>query len=155
MMFKRKNEKLEMLATAPLFSGLSKRDLGVVARSVDIAEFPAGTRLIGAGDRPRQFIIVAEGLAEAWGARGCTPLPAGYWCGVTELLTDQAHESTVKSRTAVKLLIASRPAFTNLLHELPVLRQHLLHELGGGQEPAGIPAPAVASPAAASGVVQG
>ena len=58
------NAKLEALKRAPLFEGLTKKELAELARATTSSTVPAGTVLCREGSLGNEFFVVVDGSAE-------------------------------------------------------------------------------------------
>ena len=60
---KGQTEKIDLLRSVPLFDGLSKRELGALARRADEVTVRAGTELCHQGELGNEFMILVAGSA--------------------------------------------------------------------------------------------
>jgi CRP-like cAMP-binding protein len=73
------DNKVESLKRAPLFAGLSRKELAQIARLADDVEVPAGTVLCTEGDPGREFFVLMEGKVDvARKGRRVATLGAGW-----------------------------------------------------------------------------
>jgi CRP/FNR family cyclic AMP-dependent transcriptional regulator len=56
--------KVEALKRAPLFEGLSRKELTQLARSSEDLEIPAGTALCKEGEIGHEFFVIVDGEVE-------------------------------------------------------------------------------------------
>ena len=60
----RKNAKIELIKSVPLFSSCSKKELAAIAAQADELVVPEGKTLTKQGDRGREFMVIVDGSAE-------------------------------------------------------------------------------------------
>ena len=122
-----KNPKIEQLAKIPLFAHCSKRELAGLATLVDELELPEGQTLAREGERGKEFLVLAEGIADvASGGAVVNRLGPGDFFGEISLVTGEPRTATVTTRSPSRLLIFSAPAFRSLLHDAPGIRSRVL-----------------------------
>jgi CRP/FNR family transcriptional regulator, cyclic AMP receptor protein len=112
------SRKAEALRRAPLFEGLSKKDLLELARVTEDFEVPEGTVLCKEGAVGREFFVIVEGTAEV--TRGGKPLAtrgAGDFVGEIALLTSTRRTATVQATSRLRCLILMRADFQRVLDE--------------------------------------
>ena len=63
-MRRRTDSKIEHLKQVPLFTGLSKKALGEIAKIADEIDLPEGKQLIREDEPGRQFFILLDGEAD-------------------------------------------------------------------------------------------
>jgi CRP-like cAMP-binding protein len=109
----------ERLASMPLFQGLSKRELELVATISTHMEFEAGKVLAREGARGNEFIVLLDGTVEirhddhVVATRG----PDDY-IGEIALLTGRPRTATVVTATPVTAEVIARREFLGLLAEV-------------------------------------
>ncbi len=110
------NTKAEALKRAPLFEGLSKKELNELARVTEDVQVPAGTVLCKEGRLGREFYVIVEGRVEV--TRGGTPVATreeGDFVGEIALLTTTRRTATVTATTPLRCLILMRGDFRRVL----------------------------------------
>ena len=65
----RKDAKLELLRTVPLFAGCSKKELGEISMLADELSLPAGTKLIEEGRQGHEFFLLVDGTVDVQAKR--------------------------------------------------------------------------------------
>src|ERR1700756_2771632 len=122
-----RNPKVELLGGVPLFSRCSKRDLGEIAALVDEVDLPSGRTLTREGGRGREFVVLAEGIAdvEQDGERVNTLGPGDFF-GEIALVTGGPRTATVTTRSPVRALVLTSSAFRSLLRRDPRIKQRVL-----------------------------
>jgi len=122
-----RNPKVERLRKIPLFAHCSKRELAGLARLVDELELPEGQTLAREGERGKEFLVLADGIADvASGGAVVNRLGPGDFFGEISLVTGEPRTATVTTRSPSRLLIFSAPAFRSLLHDAPGIRSRVL-----------------------------
>jgi CRP/FNR family transcriptional regulator, cyclic AMP receptor protein len=122
----RTDEFVGTLATVPLFSACSKRELQTVAKAVERLTVPAGKVLVTEGSAGAEFFVVLEGQArvERHGREVAT-LGAGAFFGDLALLDPAPRNATVVAVTEMDVARIGQRAFDQLL-ELPGFSKKLL-----------------------------
>ena len=122
-----RNPKVEQLRKVPLFDHCSKRELAGLAALVDELELPEGQTLAREGERGKEFLVLADGIADvASGGAVVNRLGPGDFFGEISLVTGEPRTATVTTRSPSRLLIFSAPAFRSLLHDAPGIRSRVL-----------------------------
>jgi CRP/FNR family transcriptional regulator, cyclic AMP receptor protein len=122
-----RDEKLELLRTVPLFSGLSIRELRRIGELADEVDLPAGRVLMRQGEHGSEMLVVIDGSAriERDGAviaeRG-----AGEVLGEIALLDGGPRTATVTLTRDSRLLVLGRREFQAAMDELPDVRLRVL-----------------------------
>jgi CRP/FNR family cyclic AMP-dependent transcriptional regulator len=122
--------KVKSLRQAPLFEGLSKKELTELARRSEDMELDAGTVLCKEGEIGQEFFVIVEGEVEVkrkgrrLGTRG-----AGDFIGEIALLEDIARTATVTAKTPVRVFVLTRPTFQHLVNENPAVERKVLRTL--------------------------
>ena len=126
----RKNAKLELLQTVPLFAGCSKRELGEIATIADELTLPKGTTLIQEGRQGFEFFALIEGEVEVR-AKGRKPdrMEGGSFFGEMALLSSRPRNATVKAVTPVRVLVVHESGFRRLLRDSPQIELRVLRTL--------------------------
>jgi CRP-like cAMP-binding protein len=102
----------EVLATVPLFSMLSKRELDKLARDVHDRTFPAGTVLTEENEYGTIFTVIAKGQATVT-VRGkvARVLKEGDFFGEMGLIDRSPRSATVTADTELRCLMLTQPVF--------------------------------------------
>lgn len=126
----RKNAKVELISRVPLFSGLSRKELGEVAMIADEIDLPAGRTLMTQGEIGREFYAIVEGSVKVEkNGRKVRTLHAGDFVGEVALLTDARRNATVTAVTPLRVLVMTDTAFRSLTRRMPSIAQKLLAPL--------------------------
>jgi CRP-like cAMP-binding protein len=126
----KQDDKIEALRKAPLFEGLSKKDLAQLARVSEDMEIPAGTTLTKEGEIGHEFFVIVDGQTEVkrkgknLGNRG-----AGDFIGEIALLEEVPRTATVKAKTDLRVFVLTSKDFHHLLEESPNVERKVLRAL--------------------------
>jgi CRP/FNR family transcriptional regulator, cyclic AMP receptor protein len=122
--------KVEALKRAPLFEGLSKKELTQLARVSEDLEIPEGTVLTREGDIGHEFFVIVEGETQvkrkgrSLGNRG-----AGDFIGEIALLEQVPRTATVTAKTDLRVFVLTSKDFHHLLEESPKVERKVLRTL--------------------------
>lgn len=124
------NTKVEALKRAPLFEGLSKKELVELARATDDLSVGAGTVLCREGSLGREFFVIVEGSAEVTqGGRPIATRGAGEFVGEIALLTTTKRTATVTASTPLRCFVMTRGDFRRVLEENPGVQRKVMEAL--------------------------
>jgi CRP/FNR family cyclic AMP-dependent transcriptional regulator len=122
--------KVEALRQAPLFEGLSKKELTQLARVSEDMEIPEGTTLTKEGDIGHEFFVIVEGETQvkrkgrSLGTRG-----AGDFIGEIALLEQVPRTATVTAKTPLRVFVLTIKDFHHLLVENRGVERKVLRTL--------------------------
>ena len=122
--------KVQALKRAPLFEGLSRKELGELARVTEDLEVPAGKVLCKEGDTGREFFVIVEGETQVTtngkdlGSRG-----SGEFIGEIALLEDTSRTATVTAKTHLRLFVLTREDFRSLVRKNPSVERKVMQAL--------------------------
>jgi CRP/FNR family cyclic AMP-dependent transcriptional regulator len=124
------NTKVESLKRAPLFAGLSRKELVELARVSEDVEVPAGKALCKEGDAGHEFFVIVDGEVEVRrkGKRLATR-GGGEFFGEIALLEQTPRMATVTAKTPLRLFVLTRSAFRHLVNENPNVERKVLQAL--------------------------
>lgn len=126
----RKDAKLELLRSVPLFSGCTKRELAEIATLADEISLPAGTTLIEEGRLGHEFFTLVDGTVEVKAkGRKATKLEGGSFFGEMALVSSRPRNATVKALTPVRVLVVHESGFRRLLRDSPSIQLKVLRTL--------------------------
>jgi CRP/FNR family transcriptional regulator, cyclic AMP receptor protein len=124
------DKKVEALKRAPLFEGLSRKELVQLARLTDDVEIPVGRVICREGDRGREFFVLVEGKVDvARNGRGMAALGAGDFVGEISLLESTPRTATVTAQTPVRFFVLTPKDFQQMLDENPSVERKVLRAL--------------------------
>jgi len=131
---------LPKVEKTPLFRGLPRRDLAVLARKADAVRFDAGA-LLACETEPRpEFLVITSGVAEAsrHGHRVAI-LSAGDHFGEQTVFDAAPDVPTITALTDVEAFVLGRRDFRDVVHRVPAvgirLMSHMAEELRRIQAP--------------------
>jgi CRP-like cAMP-binding protein len=122
--------KIDALKKAPLFDGLSRKELEDLARLADDLEVQAGKVLTRQGDTGREFFVLMDGEVEVerdghlLGTRG-----AGDFIGEISILEDMPRTATVTAKTPVRLFVLTAQSFRSVVEQQPEVENKVLRTL--------------------------
>jgi len=125
-----RDEKLELLATIPLFAGFGRRQLERLGQLADEVDVPAGHVLMRQGDAGREAFVIVDGTARVEReGRVLGEWHAGAVLGEIAVLLEGKRTATVTMTTPARLLVIGHREFHALMDELPEVRASVLAEL--------------------------
>lgn len=127
----RKDAKIELIRTVPLFSHCTKKDLVEVATLADLIDVPAGQELVKEGDsQAREFMIIVNGSADVRrGGRKVATVGSGDFFGEIALISGGPRTATITTTAPTALLVVTAGPFRALLNRLPTLQASVLKAL--------------------------
>jgi CRP/FNR family transcriptional regulator, cyclic AMP receptor protein len=124
------DKKVESLKRAPLFEGLSRKELVQLARMSDDLEVPADTVLCEEGDRGREFFVLVDGEVEvAKKGRRVATLRGGDFVGEISLLEESPRTATVTAKTPLRFFVLTPRDFRRVVDEYPSVERKVLRAL--------------------------
>jgi CRP/FNR family transcriptional regulator, cyclic AMP receptor protein len=126
----RRNAKVDLLRTVPLFAECSQKELGRIATIADEIALPEGTKLIEEGKRGREFFVLIDGTVDVLrGDRKVAEMGGGSFFGEIALLTDAPRTATVTATSPARVLVITGQAFQRVLSETTTIRPKVLAAL--------------------------
>jgi CRP/FNR family transcriptional regulator, cyclic AMP receptor protein len=124
------DKKVESLKRAPLFEGLSRKELVELARLTDDLEVPAGTVLCKEGTTGREFFVLVEGKVDVKRkGRRVAGLGPGDFVGEISLLEQTPRTATVTAKTPVRFFVLTPRDFRRVIDEFPSVERKVLRAL--------------------------
>jgi CRP-like cAMP-binding protein len=122
--------KVGALQRAPLFEGLSKKELAQLARVTEDLEVPAGKVLCKEGDIGHEFFVIVDGKVEITrkGKRVATR-GGDDFVGEIALLEQTRRTATVTAKTPLRLFVLTSSSFKQLIDENPSVERKVLRTL--------------------------
>ncbi len=118
--FRNKNQKAEALGKIGIFGGLTKTDLGILAKHADEIEVKAGELLANEGHVGRQMFYIAKGeVSVRRKGRKLATLGRGDVVGELSLIDGQPAVADVRAETDLVALVMSAQDFTAVMNESP------------------------------------
>lgn len=120
------------MAEVPLFSHLSRLELGTITRHAEIRDVDSGTVLVNQGSPGDAFYVILDGTAEVIreGEHVADAGP-GTWFGELALLDGEPRSATVVAKGPVTVAVLDRNLFRMVLREFPDLTEQLLAAMAG------------------------
>jgi CRP-like cAMP-binding protein len=121
-----------LLASVPLFAGLSRRHLRQLAKLSEEARFPAGRVVAQFGSRATAFYVIVAGTAKVsigYSTRAFARLGPGDFFGELALLDGGPRSASVTAETSLDTIRIARPEFRKMLKREPEIAIKLLEEL--------------------------
>ena len=126
----RRDAKVDLLRSVPLFAGCSQKELGQISALADELYQPDGTVLIEQGTRGREFFVLVEGTVDARrNGRKLRTMEAGDFFGEIALVTETPRSATVVATSSVRLLVITGQSFRRLLNDTPSIQGKVLTAL--------------------------
>jgi CRP-like cAMP-binding protein len=109
--------KIEALKRAPLFEGLSKNELALLARMTDNLEVPAGKVLCREGETGQEFFVILEGEVEITrSGKRVASGGGGDFFGEISIVERMPRTATVTAKTPLRMFVLSGQGFRSVLH---------------------------------------
>src|SRR3712207_587709 len=122
-----KTSYLDHLASVPLFSACSKKDLQRIARASDEIDVQAGRVLVDQGRAGHEFFLIIDGTATVKrNDRKVTTLGPGQYFGELSLLDRGPRSATVVAETDMRVLVLGQREFAGVLDDVPEMAHKLL-----------------------------
>ena len=121
---------LDVLASVPLFSACSKKELQHLARASDQLDLPAGRVLCEQDSIGREAFIILDGEAEVRrNNRKVATLKRGDAVGELALLDRGPRTATVTAATDMSVLVLGVREFAGIIDEVPTIAHKLMKAL--------------------------
>ncbi|MCU1458813.1 MAG: cyclic nucleotide-binding protein [Actinomycetia bacterium] len=126
----RQDAFLDHLATVPLFSALSKKDLQLIARRAEDISVPAGKEIVRQGETGHEFFAVVDGTATVTrDGKEVAKIGAGGSFGELALLSKAPRNATVTADTPMELFVLGNREFAGIIDDVPGFARKLLAAL--------------------------
>ena len=125
-----RDEYLQHLASVPLFSKCTKKQLQQIGRVATALDLPAGRVLTRQGEVGVEMFILLDGTASVTrdGQRVAT-VSAGDVVGELAVISGCPRNATVVAETELQILDINHAGLDQLLDDIPGLAKHLLYEV--------------------------
>lgn len=122
--------KVRALKSAPLFEGLSRKELAQLARVSEDLEVEPGTVLCKQGEIGHEFFVIVEGKVKVTrNGRRVALRGGGEFVGEIALLEEIPRTATVTAETPLRLFVLTRRDFRYLLDENPSVERKVMRAL--------------------------
>jgi CRP/FNR family transcriptional regulator, cyclic AMP receptor protein len=119
-LLRRRDDKIKVLADVSLFAGLSKKELGEIARLVTEVEYLPQDHLTHEGEMGREALVILAGKGSVRrGGRKIAEVSTGDVVGEMSLVTYRPRNATVRADTPITALVMSTREFSTLMDEHP------------------------------------
>ncbi len=126
----RKNAKVDLIKSVPLFSHCNRKQLAALAGEADELDINEGAALTHEGDRGREFIILVEGTADVKrNGRLIARLGPGDFLGEIALITGAPRTATVTTTSAGRILVLTDRSFDRVTRDMPEIYASLVKAL--------------------------
>ena len=126
-LLKRQADKVAVLSGVPLFSGLSKKELGEIARNVTEVEISPREYLAFEGETGHQAMVILAGqVTVRKKGRKVAELGRGDVVGEMSLVTNRPRNATVRADTFVAALVMDSKEFSIVMEEHPQVAAKIL-----------------------------
>jgi len=126
----RKDEKVGLIESVPLFAHCARREIEAIAASADLIEVPAGLALVTQGRQTNELVVIASGAAEVdRDGKPIASLGSGDFFGEIALMTGSPRTATVTSTEPSTLLVLGDREFWRLVDEAPSIQTSVLKVL--------------------------
>ena len=123
----RRDEKLKYLASVPLFSGCSKKELELISRHSEHVQVAAGKALTKEGRVEYEFFLILDGKAKVdKGGKQVNTLGPDDFFGELALLDRAPRNATVTAETDLDVILLGQREFSGLLDTVPTLAHKML-----------------------------
>ncbi len=128
-------DKVEFLKGLPLFAGLSKNELAVVADQMRLVEYKRGDFVYREGDPADCLYVIVSGRLKVFDIQGgrekvYSHLYEGDYFGELSLLTGEPHSVNVLVLNDALLLRLEKESFSTILTRSPQIAIHISRILG-------------------------
>ncbi len=123
-------EIVRRLSAVPLFSTLSERDLGAIAKAGAERRYAANERIVTKGEKGIGFYLVLDGRVEVRAdGRSVATLGPGQFFGEMALFEEQPRTADVVAVAPAHCLVLSRWEFWGAMSREPEVLRGLVSEL--------------------------
>ncbi len=118
---------LDHLRQVSLFSALSRKELGLVARRAEDVKVNAGKVLVSEGAPGSEFFVIVDGTAKVTRkGRKVATLGPGDAFGELALLDRAPRNATVVAETPMEVVVLGQREFAGIIDEVPGFSRKLL-----------------------------
>ena len=122
--------KVKALKRAPLFEGLSKKELTQLARVTEDIELRQGQVLCKEGEIGHEFFVIVDGKAEVTRkGKKITQRGGGEFIGEIALVEEVPRTATVTAKSPMRAFVLTSTDFHHLLEQNPQVQNKVLRAL--------------------------
>jgi CRP/FNR family cyclic AMP-dependent transcriptional regulator len=122
--------KVKALKRAPLFEGLSRKELTQLARVTEDIELRKGQVLCKEGEIGHEFFVIVDGKAEITRkGKKVTQRGGGEFIGEIALIEEVPRTATVTAQTPMRAFVLTNRDFHHLLEQNPTVERKVLRAL--------------------------
>jgi CRP-like cAMP-binding protein len=123
--------KVDALGRAPLFHGLTRHELGELAKATEDLEVDEGKVLTREGDLGREFFVIVEGdVSVTKDGEEIRTLGPGDFFGEIALVWEPARRTaTVTAKSPLRFFVLTRQSFRSLLEHQPEIEEKVMGAL--------------------------
>lgn len=122
--------KVAALKRAPLYDGLSRKELSQFARVSEDLEIPAGTALCTEGEIGHEFFVIVDGKVDVTrNDKRVATRGGGEFVGEIALLEQTRRTATVTAKTPLRVFVLTNQDFRTLINENPTVERKVLRAL--------------------------
>ena len=123
---------LDHLRNVPLFSALSRKELGLIARRAEDVKVGPGKVLVSEGAPGSEFFVIVDGTAKVTRqGRKVATLGPGAAFGELALLDRAPRNASVVAETPMELVVLGQREFAGLIDDVPGFARKLLAAMAG------------------------
>jgi len=122
--------KVEALKQAPLFEGLSRKELSELAKHTEDLEVPEGRAICREGETGHEFFVILDGEIEITSkGKPVATRGGGDFVGEIALLEETKRTATVTAKTPLHVLVLTRQDFRRLVDQNPSVERKVMQAL--------------------------
>ena len=126
----RRDAKIELIQSVPLFADCSKSELQRVASSADEVALPSGYTLTKEGATGRELVVIIDGAADVLQrGRKVRKLSSGDFLGEIALVSGIPRTATVVTTKPTRALVLTAQSFRGLVRSIPSMQFKVLEAL--------------------------
>jgi len=122
-------DRVKLLSTVSLFSGIGKRRLRALARQATLAEFAPGETVLANGDRADSLYVILSGAARALGKPAGRVLRSGDYFGELALLAGGPRSATIVATRELHVMRVPGQPFLRLARHQPSIALAMMRNL--------------------------
>lgn len=126
----RKDAKVELIRSVPVFSHCTKRELAALASEADEVAVREGKTLTRQGEVGREFLVIVDGAADVHKhGRRINRLGAGDFLGEIALISGAPRTATVTTTADSRLLVLTDRSFRRVIEKMPSVQGSIMKAL--------------------------